>query len=800
MEQEYEVYKANLRALCDSSLSQDHQRNEATTRLHIIDTLFTTCLGWDKSMIVLEQQFDGEYADYVFNISRPILIVEAKKEGDYYTLPVGFTQVDYSLKTLYDDNKNLKKAVDQVARYCQTRGVQYAAISNGHQIIVFLATRTDGISPLEGRALAFPSLEHMYEHFIVLWNSLSPKALEEDLPIRRLLNIPKRPLPAKLSAQLPAYPGNKRRNIFQTDLQFMSELVLEDLPREDEIEVAYLTECYYRSGSISQYALISKAILEARYASLLPTSYPSPAVVPAVDKSGVSTDLLANALSNRPILVIGDVGVGKTMFLRHLLKIDAAEQLKNAIALCIDLGSKATLTTDISEFVINELGNQLNDSFGIDIYRDGFVRGIYAANLNRFSKSPVARLREIDPNTYQREEVRFLLELTNNKGNHLIRAVEYIVKTTNRQIVVFLDNSDQRDDSTQQKAFLIAQEFAKNTKATVFISLRPETFYRSLRAGALSGYHPKAFTISPPRVDRVLEKRLRFGLKITSGEMDIPNIDSVRVRAQSLDAIMHVFLETIARDSSLIEFIDNISGGNIRQALEIVKMFFGSGHVDTQKIINKYQQNGSYFIPLHEFLRAVIYGDAEYYDPSRSVIANLFDVESLDPKEHFLLPVTICSLAAMTKPELDEGFVRTDMLYDHIQTLGFLPRQLDAAVIRAVHHKLIDVPGRVLLGQDNNRPASLRANASGVYHVTRLCCLFPYLDAIIVDTPILDSCTRYLITDSKSIQMRLDRAEIFIQYLDKQWADTIGSVETYFQWPMVSVALKEDIGFIRGRN
>jgi hypothetical protein len=53
------------------------------------------------------------------------------------------------------------------------------------------------------------------------------------------------------------------------------------------------------------------------------------------------------------------------------------------------------------------------------------------------------------------------------------------------------------------------------------VALRPETFYRSLKIGALSGYHPKAFTISPPRIDRVIEKRLRFALRLTSGEIPI---------------------------------------------------------------------------------------------------------------------------------------------------------------------------------------------------------------------------------------------------------------------------------------
>jgi len=37
----------------------------------------------------------------------------------------------------------------------------------------------------------------------------------------------------------------------------------------------------------------------------------------------------------------------------------------------------------------------------------------------------------------------------------------------------------------------------------IYVTLRPDTYHSSARRGALTGYHPKAFTIAPPRVDRV---------------------------------------------------------------------------------------------------------------------------------------------------------------------------------------------------------------------------------------------------------------------------------------------------------
>ena len=116
-------------------------------------------------------------------------------------------------------------------------------------------------------------------------------------------------IPPKLSARLSSYPGVKSRNPFQTDLQIMSELVLEDLSRAPELEDIFLKECYCESGALSQYALTSKEILSTRYSALF-DSTPAPTAVPVRDKRSVNPELLAHSLSNRPILLIGDVGAG----------------------------------------------------------------------------------------------------------------------------------------------------------------------------------------------------------------------------------------------------------------------------------------------------------------------------------------------------------------------------------------------------------------------------------------------------------------------------------------------------------
>ena len=44
----------------------------------------------------------------------------------------------------------------------------------------------------------------------------------------------------------------------------------------------------------------------------------------------------------RPILLVGDIGAGRTTFIRHLIKVSAKEILRDAVLLYVDLGAFAT--------------------------------------------------------------------------------------------------------------------------------------------------------------------------------------------------------------------------------------------------------------------------------------------------------------------------------------------------------------------------------------------------------------------------------------------------------------------------
>ncbi len=320
-------------------------------------------------MIHVEISHNRKYSDYELGSPRK-LIWEAKKEGVFFELPANHRKnIRVDIASIFETSDSVKKAMNQVREYCSERGVQVAVVTNGYQIIAFLATRTDGIPPMEGEALVFNSLNHMYDNFDKAWQFLSYEGIQEN-KIIHFLTSGGTGIPAKLSSKLVEYPRIRYSSDLQANLNQLSELLIQDIIEHEEVEEEFFKRCYCESGALSQHSLLSKKILNARYASLFDSSEEVPHVQ-AINKSkhetNITPGLLSSSISRRPIVLIGDVGVGKTSFVKNLIYVSAYEEFKNALYLYVDLGSKATSTNDLSGYILNDISRQLDSKYNYDI-------------------------------------------------------------------------------------------------------------------------------------------------------------------------------------------------------------------------------------------------------------------------------------------------------------------------------------------------------------------------------------------------------------------------------------------------
>jgi GTPase SAR1 family protein len=191
--------------------------------------------------------------------------------------------------------------------------------------------------------------------------------------------------------------------------------------------------------------------------------------------------VLALTTSKRPIVLIGDVGVGKTSFIKNLIYVSAKEEFENALFIYIDLGRQASFYDNIKKFVIDETERQLLDVHEVDLYASSFIFGVYHSEVARFRKGLDGDLEDTDPPAYRKSLVEHLKEKTKNKPEHLKRSIDHISKARHKQVVIAIDNADQRTLAVQQEAFVISEEIASGWGGGSCIYYRKTSYILSIQ-------------------------------------------------------------------------------------------------------------------------------------------------------------------------------------------------------------------------------------------------------------------------------------------------------------------------------
>jgi hypothetical protein len=781
-----------LQSLVSEIRQKTAELNEAETRFQFIDRFLVECLGWPRQVIKLEVSHNGTYSDYELGVPRQLLW-EAKREGLSFELPAGSSRrLVQSIGGLAKVSEPALQAIEQAQGYCAERGIPYAVVSNSHQLIMFLAVRQDGKAPLHGQCVVIDGYDAMLSNFGVIWQMLSPAGVGQQNLTGALRGTQVLGIPQKLSTLLQQYPQFRYPSESQQSLRVLSDLLIEDAPNTPEVEKRFYEECYCESEALSQEALVSREILLARYAALFKPDSPAPAaqtLTAAGGQEGFSSEVVAEALGRRPIVLVGDVGVGKSSFQKHLYYVTASAELQQSLYLQIDLGTHAALSADIRTFFLEQVEVQLAERYQIDIYENLFVRGVHFSVIQRFERGIHGPLKQTAPEEYERKLVEQLEAAIANKVDHLRACIRHISRGQKKQVVIFIDNADQRTLEVQQEAFLVAQELAKTWDALVFIAARPSTFHQSRRSGTLSAYPQRIITISPPRPELVLERRLVFALEMAEGRLPVEKLHGVSLKLDAIALFLRALLESLRTSPEIKEFLSNITAGNIRQIIEFVTRFVGSANVNSDRIIEIMRVGGRYHIPLHEFQKAAILGEYAHYDPESSLAFNLFDVRYPDPSEHFL-PLLILAYLNYDSPARNrEGFIETSRLIDEMQRHGFVPDQCENALRRLTNKKLIEATERItfeegLSGPKGDMPVAFRLTTIGAYHLQKWSPTFAYMDGMAFDTPIFDAATMEVLArqpNSFDIAARLERTRAFRSYLNSVW-DSSGITAPYFDW------------------
>jgi hypothetical protein len=128
-------------------------------------------------------------------------------------------------------------------------------------------------------------------------------------------------------------------------------------------------------------------------------------------------------------------------------------------------------------------------------------------------------------------------------------------------------------------------------------------------------------------------------------------------------------------------------------------------------------------------------------------------------------------------------------VFGFAQRLGFNVDQIEASLDHAILKRLLDVVPRY----SGDRPhLHYRITTVGAYTTRVLLTYFSYIDAVLIDTPIVDEQYRALMQDVHTLAERVRRSEYFRLYLDRQWMKVRGDGLPWY-WADTSRKLSADI-------
>lgn len=747
--------------------------NESDTRAKLIDPIFKELLGWTESEITREEPAAQGYADYVFGAEYRYFHVEAKRERPRFRLnvPSRSRVLELSGPHLLGQHQ-IKKMLEQVAKYAIDLGTDFSILTNGDQFILF-RNRLPGRSWKTGRAIVWHDLKDIQDNFAEFYSLLSRDevkagslhvAFDEVQDITCNLYLPRTALHNPDAEYV--------RNSFWSKIASVFGPLLTDQPTDAQLQDEIIRNCYVRTRLSDQADKSIDNLIRD-----LPQKYLSEAGVKDLKvgmdgKTGFEHSLesdIKERIINTYILT-GGVGSGKTTFLRRFEKVVGASLLDHyCVWLHIDfLAAGSVNPSDVEEIlsrqVFKEIRTQLESKYGNYIPSNGeAIRELFSAEIEELL---LTKLHGVQKDSKEWNEI------VNERVHDLFSDDETFCKKVllsmplrGRRVVIVLDNTDQLGEIFQENVFLFSQKISKECGSLTIVALREEKFFAAHRRGVFDAYGDRRFHIGAPDLKDVIKARLEYGLKkyIASSK------DARSEESRDISDLIKIFIMSATQSNqNIVRLLACVSNGDMRHALAMFREFVSSGNTDIEKIISTYRNKGSYTVPFHEFAKSAILGSKKYFNSSVSHTVNLFLRTPARQSSH----LTACRLLArltsaqQSPSRFGPGFVdSTQLISEYRQSFG----QADDFILRVdelLRRGLIESePPRAetLLKTD-----ALRISASGAYYWQYLIRSFAYLDLVYIDTPFvnkLDADRLAGMSGHADLTVRFERVRCFLDIL-----------------------------------
>lgn len=705
--------------------------NEATTRQRVIDEIVYGVLGWQKEDVSVEERVtedEGQgYIDYICQTAQTSLLIEAKRVN------ADFGQLPDNRRALIKGSwvrGTLSNAIKQARDYGRTKGVGFCVVTNGDAWIVFPVNRRDMVSFEESACIIFKNAESALstdsEEFLELLSreSVIDGSLEKSLlggeknqtDLRRLNQLYDRSFSRVTRTSVFSY-------IEQAIVTAFSEELLSDNP---EILAKAYVETPDRirfDDRIKMYVAKRDSVLNRR--PLRP--------VGKGDLSEISSRLVQTRVESRPValLTLGLVGAGKTTFLNYVSKVSAKTFFQydasraTAHWIYVDFRDFSSDKTPRSHIIKRAFTYITEHEFLRDY--DRCLKHAYSKDIDSLKAGPLA--------VYANDEGRLrsaiadvMLKEYEEKEPFVIKVLSYSAR--NAPVFLVIDNVDQIESGAAQSSiFLDSLSLARELRSNLVLAMRDSTYLKNRNSPVFDAFDFDAIYIDPPSIQAVLAKRFTIAGQLVQGQsFEFTTDGGARMKVENAKPIVELLAVGVL-NTEVGKLIEVAATGDTRLALQMTRQFLQYGYSSSTRAIEIHQRTGSYNLPPHEALRAIMFGNQSIYQDQFSPIGNPFDAKLGRSEAQFLRLYIMTALVYSARDRSFGGLDAHEIIHT-LEKIGFSEKTTEKVLRDLMGFRYIFSRSH----QDYSREATILPSRLAGYVVRELIGKFVFLETTLYDT------------------------------------------------------------------
>lgn len=351
------------------------------------------------------------------------------------------------------------------------------------------------------------------------------------------------------------------------------------------------------------------------------------------------------------MLLIGNVGSGKTTFIRYFKKMFLEDKYPYLANQCdwvfLNMNFAPISGTEIYDWIKNNIINEIKANHKDIAFSDiELIKKIFRKEIRDFDTGIGALLKN-SKEEYNKELFRLLKDKLENATTYLDAILSYLRETKQTLPIVVLDNCDKRSKDEQLLMFQVAEWIRTTFKCIVILPMRDSTYdlYRN-EPPLDTVVKDLVFRIDPPDLLKVIQARLDYIIRITNQTEStyvLKNGINVSIQRSELIEYFRCILLAIRSNRSAADIFYKLSDRNTRNGIQLFEDFCKSGHILSDDIFKIRASSREYELPLYKFLNALLRKNRKYYHGDASNFVNLFGSRYDD--------------------DMPDPFVRIDILY-----------------------------------------------------------------------------------------------------------------------------------------